>query len=263
MKKSPISTETARPATPPRIDSLPLGKGVRLLAADPSGLLAFEKPVNTLSHPNSSRDHGKALFRAFYDTNDECYRWVDEGREEPRRVWLLNRLDSATSGVILCATDPDVAAAVKDAFAGGNVRKSYFALVFGALQPPRQQWTDSLAVDRKDGQLRTRSGGGKKATAKAVLKRIFHGAPEVSLIELVPGTGRTHQLRVQCARRKLPVVGDKTYGRFRANREFARRTGHKRLFLHCAETSLKVHVRGQTVDFRAVSLLPEAFERPF
>ena len=38
-------------------------------------------------------------------------------------------------------------------------------------------------------------------------------------------TGRSHQLRVQCAKRHLPIVGDQTYGDFPRNRDFAKRTG--------------------------------------
>ena len=49
-----------------------------------------------------------------------------------------------------------------------------------------------------------------------------------SLIQLEPLTGRTHQLRVQCAQHHFPILGDKTYGDFKCNR----RLRTERLFLH-------------------------------
>jgi tRNA pseudouridine65 synthase len=240
---------------------LPLGRGVRVLAWDANGLLALEKPEKVLSHPNSPRDRGKALLEAGYDLDQECYSFGARPDGEPCRVWLLNRLDSATSGVILAAVDPRTAAAVRKEFAASKVLKTYCALVFGVPRPTRQQWKDALKVERREGKLRTRGGtGDRTATAAMVLRRAFPGRPEVSLLELTPGTGRTHQLRVQCARRKLPIIGDRTYGDFAANREFARRTGCKRLFLHCIQTSLTYRLGQHTVDFTAASVLPEEFE---
>ncbi len=244
-----------------RPESLPLGRGVAVLAADANGLLALEKPVHVLSHPNSSRDHGKSLLAAFYDLDEECYHWEEAGGI--RRLWLLNRLDSATSGVLLCAFDPAVAAAVRKEFASGRVRKKYHALVFGVPRNAKEQWTDSLSVERRGEKLRTRGGGNRKATVTVAEKKRYPGPPRVTLIELFPGTGRTHQLRVQCARRGLPIVGDRTYGRFPANREFARGTGHKRLFLHCAETELSYTLKGKTFRFEAKSPVPGAFRGPF
>jgi 23S rRNA-/tRNA-specific pseudouridylate synthase len=81
------------------------------------------------------------------------------------------------------------------------------------------------------------------------------------LIELKPLTGRTHQLRVQCAKRHLPIIGDATYGDFRRNRDFAKATGLKRLFLHSVETRLEYSRGGRRVAFRAEAPLPEAFGR--
>ena len=241
-------------------EDLPLGRGVRVLAWDGNGLLALEKPEKVLSHPNSPRDSGKTLLDARYDLDRECYSFGARPDGEPSRVWLLNRLDSATSGVILAAVDPRTAAAVRNEFAASKVVKTYCALVFGVPRPARQHWKDALKVERREGKLRTRGGAGDRtATAGMVLRRSYPGPPEVSLLELIPGTGRTHQLRVQCARRKLPIIGDRTYGDFAANREFARHTGCKRLFLHCTETSLTYKLGPHSFEFSASSPLPEEF----
>jgi 23S rRNA-/tRNA-specific pseudouridylate synthase len=77
----------------------------------------------------------------------------------------------------------------------------------------------------------------------------------LALLQLEPATGRSHQLRVQCARRHLPIVGDATYGDFRANRDYARHSGQKRLFLHSHETSLPLGPR----TFTARAELPAGF----
>jgi 23S rRNA-/tRNA-specific pseudouridylate synthase len=85
------------------------------------------------------------------------------------------------------------------------------------------------------------------------------GPPPLALVRLEPRTGRSHQLRVQCAKRGLPIVGDQTYGEFRANREFARQTGWKRLFLHSLEAKFSYEFGGRTFEFAATAGLPDEF----
>jgi 23S rRNA-/tRNA-specific pseudouridylate synthase len=83
----------------------------------------------------------------------------------------------------------------------------------------------------------------------------------LTLIQLEPRTGRSHQLRVQCARRNLPIVGDQTYGDFARNRAFAKSTGSKRLFLHSITTEFNYEYRGARQVFSATAPLPEEFEK--
>jgi tRNA pseudouridine65 synthase len=81
----------------------------------------------------------------------------------------------------------------------------------------------------------------------------------VSLIRLEPRTGRSHQLRVQCAKRGLPIVGDRTYGDFAANRGFAKRGGPRRLFLHALEIGFEYKLGGREYAFSAEAPLPAEF----
>ena len=51
-----------------------------------------------------------------------------------------------------------------------------------------------------------------------VREKLQGKAGAFALLELQPKTGRTHQLRIQCANRGFPIVGDQTYGDFQKNR---------------------------------------------
>jgi 23S rRNA-/tRNA-specific pseudouridylate synthase len=237
---------------------LPLGRGVRLIARDENGAAAFAKPAGVLSHPNSPRDEARALLTCAYDSGRECFVWRDAAAHA-LRLWLLNRLDSATSGVILAAGDEAVARAIKGQFARGQVHKVYQALVFGCPRASREVWRDRLAVDKRGGVIRAGAAGNIPAEAHFSVLRRRPGAPPLALVQLDPRTGRSHQLRVQCARRGLPIVGDQTYGDFRRNREFARRTGLKRLFLHSLETSIDYELAGRSFSFAASAAPPEEF----
>lgn len=243
-------------------DRLPLGRGVALLAREPCGLAAFAKPAGVLSHPNTPGDQARSLLDAAYDREHECFVWRGEGGVAGK-LWLLNRLDSATSGLILAAADEVLAVRIRTLFQQRKIKKVYNALVFGAPRQEREVWRDRLVVEKREGHLRASTGGHIPAEAHLRLLRSRAAAPALALIELEPKTGRSHQLRVQCAKRHLPIVGDATYGDFRANREFAKATGCKRLFLHSLHTEFEYDWQGRALRFSATAPLPEEFQRVF
>lgn len=239
-------------------DALPLGPGVTVLRRDPNGLGALNKPAGVLSHPNAPGEEVRSLLHAHYDEATECYVWPrEEGGEA--RLWLLNRLDSATSGAILVASDAALAREVKAQFLRKEVRKVYQALVFGTPPPMPQLWRDRLAVEKRGRTIRTGAAGNLPSECQYLPVKQGRGSSPVALIRLEPHTGRSHQLRVQCAKRHLPIVGDQTYGDFQANRDFARRTGSKRLFLHSLETHCEYLLAGRKFTFKAVAPLPPDF----
>lgn len=239
-------------------ETLPLHAGVDPLARDANGLAAFNKSAGVLSHPNGSEDQARALLTCRYDLEQQCFEWkATDGAM--RRLWLLNRLDSATSGVILVAASAGLAAAVREHFARKQVRKQYNALVFG--HPPKGPtvWRDQVAVNRKAGKIRTATVGNVPVETACQVLRHSQRAFSTALVRLEPRTGRSHQLRVQCAKHQLPIVGDQTYGDFALNRTFAKTTGNKRLFLHSLETAFTYEYEGRKFSFHATAPLPEEF----
>lgn len=238
--------------------TLPLHAQVRPIARDANGLAAFDKTAGVLSHPNGSEDEARALLTCRYDLEQQCFQWKapDGGT---RRLWLLNRLDSATSGVILTAADEKLAHAVREHFARKQVRKIYNALVFGHPHRKSEVWRDQVAVKRQGGQIRTATVGNVPVETHFELLRHAQRTFSTALVRLEPRTGRSHQLRVQCAKRQLPIVGDQTYGDFALNREFAKITKTKRLFLHSLETAFTYEFGGKSFPFKASAPLPAEF----
>ena len=247
----------------PPPSTLPLGTGVTVVARNPAGLVALAKAGGVRSHPNGPTADPRALLTVEYDPKSECYRWTD-AHGAVRELHLLHRLDGPTSGVILLATSAELAAAVRAAFAGRSVEKTYLAAVFGAGERTQGTWTDRLAVERKGGHLRTRSlapaAGKEPAVTRVRCLRPAQGPLRISLLSLRPLTGRTHQLRVQCASRHLPIVGDATYGDFTRNRTLARSLGARDLFLHAASLTLRIPWQGRDLHFAATAPTPPAFD---
>lgn len=229
-----------------------------VLAHHPDGVVALDKPPGLLSHPNQPADTPRSLLAAPYESGGECYLLPDGARAH-----LLHRLDSATSGVVLLALDDALAALIKQSFQERAVGKTYLALVFGVPRQRREAWTDRLQVRRGGGRLRVSDDrAGDTASTGMRLLRTLTGTPVLSLLELTPHTGRTHQLRVQCGKRRLPIVGDATYGDFAKNRAFAKAGGMERLFLHAREVIVNCRHRGRDWHFQAASPVPPEFERP-
>jgi 23S rRNA-/tRNA-specific pseudouridylate synthase len=141
------------------------------------------------------------------------------------------------------ASEEQTAAEVKYAFAQHQVRKRYIAMVFGWPERVNAMWKDRIEVVKDRGRVRAKPGNG--SWAEAVMKERCRGkgaAGGMSLLELEPKTGRTHQLRIQCSQRNLPIVGDRTYGDFEKNRIFTKSTGQQGMFLHAER--VKVPFRG-------------------
>jgi 23S rRNA-/tRNA-specific pseudouridylate synthase len=217
--------------------------------------MAVEKPPGVLSHPNRKGDRGKALLNLAYDEKKQAYGMLDTQGAWAASVFLLNRLDSATSGIVLLALSEATAAAVLAAFEAKRVKKTYQALVFGAPRGGPPIWRDRISVMKAQGGLRASTGGGLSAETKLVRVEAVGGMPPVSRLTLMPVTGRTHQLRIQTSKRHLPIVGDRTYGDFQKNK-LAAKKGMKRLCLHCVATELDYRLGERSFRFKAHSKPP-------
>lgn len=140
---------------------------------------------------------------------------------KPGNVFLgvVHRLDKPTSGVLLFARTSKAAARLAGQFRDGAVEKVYWAVVEGELPEPAgtlEDWLRKTVVAEVSapGHSRVEVVAPDAAGAKRALvhyhRKAGHGG--LSLLELRPQTGRTHQLRVQLSRRGHPVVGDFKYG---------------------------------------------------
>ena len=241
---------------------IPLDRDCQVIAFEKYGIWAFEKAPGVLSHPNkgqSDKRKSRTLLNAPYLEEEEAYFWEDE-KGGKNKIYLVHRLDSPTSGVILGVSSKKLAVSIKESFANRKVSKTYHAIVIPSRKPFKNaQWKDNLVEKRDQGKIRVTRGNGPIAITKAYMEREKTGLYGLSLLKLDPQTGRTHQLRVQCALRNLPIVGDRNYGNFSMNRKFARASKIDRLCLHASKVELNVQVDGKAIHFTAEAPLPRSF----
>jgi tRNA pseudouridine32 synthase/23S rRNA pseudouridine746 synthase len=144
-------------------------------------------------------------------------------------VEAVHRLDRDTSGLLVLARTPAARAALGHAFESRAVRKRYLAVVAG--EPPGAEGLVHLPLADdpwRPPRKRVDPILGRRATTRwrRLAGAAFAGRP-VSLLELEPVTGRSHQLRAHLAWLGCPIVGDRLYGR-------DGRALHARLALHAA-----------------------------
>ncbi len=125
------------------------------------------------------------------------------------RLWVVHRLDKDTSGVLLLARTAQAHRSLNTQFEQHIVAKVYHALVIGS--PAWKEKTVDLALransDRQHRTVVDPLRGKPAITHLRVLER-FH---RYTLIEAIPETGRTHQIRAHLATLELAIVGDHLY----------------------------------------------------
>ncbi len=131
------------------------------------------------------------------------------------RPRLVHRLDRDTSGVLLLARTPGVAAKLAASFRTRAVKKTYWAIVVGRPVPTEGRIeVDLVRIEGFRGERVAVAGEYDTDVAKAITdyRTLDHAGRKLAWLELSPLTGRTHQLRVSCAALGAPILGDAPYG---------------------------------------------------
>lgn len=176
---------------------------------DDRDLMVVNKPGNLPCHPG-----GRFFNHTLWAVLKQQYKL-----ESPA---IVNRLDRETSGVVVVAKTPEAAKKCRSQFAGHRVQKRYVAFVEGefpvTLEAKGYIVDDPHAEVRKKQLFRPAEAArdGKTADkdgvwAETQFRRIALHGP-VSEVEVIPKTGRLHQVRATLHGLGYPVVGDKLYG---------------------------------------------------
>lgn len=182
-------------------------------------LLAINKPAGISVHPSLHEPDGTLVnivleqFPDIAGVGDPARPGSDNKPGSEERPGIVHRLDKETSGVMVVAKTQEAFQGLKALFQERKVEKHYLAIVDGVIKPPRGKI--ELPIGRVGLRMRVVRPGQKgllkqrdALTRYIVRKRFF----DATLVELVPKTGRMHQIRVHLHSLGRPVLGDRLYG---------------------------------------------------
>lgn len=201
-----------------------------------SKLIVVNKPSGLAVHGGSGLSYGLI----------EALRQI---RPDNRTLELVHRLDRDTSGCLVIAKRRSMLRHLHNELQQKHkVQKVYNALVIGKW-PVRKQLVNAPlqknVLQSGERMVRVDMDGKKSRTEYKVLERY----QKATLVEAMPITGRTHQIRVHCLHGGHAILGDDKYGRDEDNLAF-REFGLKRLFLHAASIEFRLP-EGDTLKIEA------------
>jgi len=194
------------------------------------GVLAVNKPAGLPVHRGTSHAAGLA------ELIDE---WVrrNPGMIEIRAgkpVRPAHRLDLEASGVLVFALHRTAARDVQEALSSRAAGKRYLAVIAGPVN----------AMGHIRGVVRSKLRGEYRRLESELAYRRLAGDERLSLVEVTPAGGRTHQIRALFAHEGRPLAGDLRYGKPKPARQFLEKFGVPHLVLHAHRLTLPASVLG-------------------
>lgn len=213
-------------------------------------LLVIDKPAGIVVNRAESvktetvQDWVESYYPKILEEQDKMFR---------SRSGMVHRLDKDTSGVLLWAKTPETMYWVMDQFMKRLVKKTYIVLVHGRMEPKSGEISLPMGRLGKAQRFGVVIGGRMTKTRYTVIEdrqeRFGTANERLSLIEMYPETGRTHQLRVMLKHLYHPIVSDELYlGKRRLKSD---QMWCERMFLHAKSVSLQVARGGKRQSFVA------------
>lgn len=235
--------ERIRVQLPPPEEPAPLAQELPLdIVYEDQDLAVVNKPAGMVVHPSYGHRKGTLV-------NALLARYPSLSRLPGTRPGIVHRLDKDTSGLMVVARNEEARRNLQKQFKRGGVKKVYLALVEGHLKPAQGVIEAPIGRDPRRRKRMAVLRGGREAVTEYRVRDYLGG---YTLVEAMPRTGRTHQVRVHLAFLGHPVVGDPVYG-FRK-----KRLELERQFLHSHILGFRAP-SGRYLEFEAA--LPEELER--
>ena len=184
---------------PVSIENKEIEKIKKSIVYEDERVLIFNKKNNMVMHKGSGYEYGISEMIKSYLKNENFN--------------FVNRIDKATSGLIIGAKSLVVARELAEDIRNRDIEKKYYILVNGRVREKEfkiKSWLKK--VEDRVIEVEEFQEGAKESTSS--FKVVEYGK-NCTLLEGTLGSGRTHQLRVQLANRGNYIIGDNKYGKGR------------------------------------------------
>ncbi len=200
-------------------------------------LIAVNKPANVLVHGDETGDATLV---------DAVKEYIKIRYDKPGDVFLgvIHRIDRPVSGVVVFARTSKALSRMNRLFQKKEISKEYLAIVNKSPEVLSGTLKHYIAKDKKKNIARIHKSDRKGAKLSVLDYRLLAGLNGYYLLEVLPRTGRSHQIRVQLAALGCPIVGDRKYGYPRPTQDFS-------ICLHCHKMSFVHPVKKDRVVIEA------------
>ena len=176
-------------------------------------IILINKPPGLVIHPGAGNKNNTLVNALLY-----YYKNKLSSVGGNLRPGIIHRIDKDTSGVIVVAKNDSAHINLSKQFSNHTINRKYEALIWGSLRPQNGKIVLPISRSKKNRQLMsTNNFKGKRAITNYKTVNVFQNkdVPKISLVECYLETGRTHQIRVHMANKGNPILGDKSYGKFK------------------------------------------------
>ena len=172
--------------------------------------------------------------------------YIKKKYNKPGEVYLgvVHRLDRPVSGVVLFARTSKALSRLNEMFREKKVQKTYWAVVKNKPQNPSDTLIHFLLKNQAKNKSKAFSREGNHALRSELSYQLIKSLDKYHLIEVIPKTGRHHQIRVQLSKIGCPIKGDVKYG-------FDRKNKDKSIHLHARKIDFVHPVKKEPISITA------------
>lgn len=159
-------------------------------------------------------------------TNDEplseyVKKYLKLKYDKPGEVFLgvVHRLDRPVSGIVLFAKTSKALSRLNELFRTKNIQKTYWAIVKNEPKKQEDRLINYLIKNEKTNKSKAFDEERKGALRSELIYKVVGKTDNYYLLEVLPVTGRHHQIRVQLSHMGCPIKGDLKYGFDRSNKD--------------------------------------------
>lgn len=201
-------------------------------SANLADILYEDEHLIVVNKPEGMKTHG--------NTADELALQNHVAAAINQEVFVVHRLDQATSGAVLFAKNQFVLPILGKMFEENKIHREYLALVKGHFSENQFTIDRAIGQNRHDKNKRILSAKGQKAVTHVEIIKKF---TDKTLVKCTLDTGRTHQIRVHLSSLNHPIIGDALYGQ----------KSQERMMLHAGKIIIPHPFENKILEISAIS----------